>query len=505
MASEKQYLALDLGAESGRCMSGVLLNGKLELTEVHRFPTGPISLPTAYPAINNDEVSQVWDFLRFWQEAKTSIQAAAKLGKITSMGVDTWGVDFALLDKNGGLISHPYHYRDSRTNGMMEKAFERLSRKRIYEITGIQFMQLNTLYQLLSMQLQGSPALEIADKLLMVPDLINYWLTGQAVAEFSDVTTTQMYDANLGDWSPEIIAAMGFPQHIFPEIVPPGTRIGKLRPSLVKELGSDFEVVTSVSHDTGSAVAAVPAEAEDFIWISSGTWSIIGMNTQAPVINTLSYKHNLTNEGGRAKSNRFSKNVMGLWLVQQCRQAWKKEGKDYSYTELTDFARSAPHLKTIIDPDYHEFLQMGGMIDKIHRYCKITGQPVPETEGETIRAVLQGLALRYRTVIEQLEAISGKKTTAIHIVGGGTKNELLSQFTADALRRKVITGPVEATAIGNIIVQAQSMGGIANYQEGLVVIRNSFDIKTFLPGDSSGWDQAYALLKENEKKVKLAF
>jgi sugar (pentulose or hexulose) kinase len=388
---------------------------------------------------------------------------------------------------------------------MMEKAFEKLPRKRIYEITGIQFMQLNTLYQLLSMQLQGSPALEIADRLLMVPDLINYWLTGRAVAEFSEVTTTQMYDAQLSDWSPEIIAAMGFPKRIFPEIVPPGTRLGRLRPSLLKELGCDFEVVTSVSHDTGSAVAAVPAEKDDFIWISSGTWSIIGMNTQAPVINELSYEHNLANEGGRAGTNRFEKNVMGLWLVQQCRCEWRDQGKNYSYTELTDMARRAPHMKTIVDPDYNAFFQMGGMLEKIQKYCQITGQPVPETEGETIRAILQGLALRYRNAIELLEAISGKKTTDIHIVGGGTKNELLSQFTADALGRKVVTGPIEATAIGNIIIQAQSMGGVANYQEGLAVIRNSFDIKTFLPGDRSSWNQAFALLKENEKKIKLAF
>jgi len=509
MTYDKNYLAIDLGAESGRAILGTLANGRIELTEIHRFTTGPISLPTKYPAdeSRNDiqDSSLVWDFIRFWQEIMYSIRQVTQEVKLTSIGVDTWGVDFALLDKNGLLLSTPIHYRDSRTNGMMEKVFEKLSREEIYEITGIQFMQLNTLYQLYSLVHNDSPLLKIAGKFLMIPDLINYWLTGRAVSEFTEATTTQFFDTRQGQWSQDIIQAMGFPQHIFPEIIKPGTIIGPIRGFLSKEFECDLMVVAPPTHDTGSAVAAIPAETEDFIWISSGTWSIIGTNVSEPVINTQSYTCNFTNEGGIAGKFRFSKNVTGLWLVQQCRRQWQKEGKDYSYTELTALAKDAPHLKTIVDPGYGEFLHMGGMIEKIKQYCHLTGQPIPVDEGEMIRAVLQGLALKYRYVIEQLEEITGKKSNTIHIVGGGTKNKLLNQFTADALGCKVITGPIEATATGNIIVQAIAMGDIQNWQEGVSIIKNSFDIQTYLPGDRSDWDKAYECFKQNLNKITLAF
>jgi rhamnulokinase len=509
MTSEKKYLALDLGAESGRAILGILEKGKIELSEVHRFLTGPECLPTMYPKVASTEAetdnSLVWDFVRFWHEIKTGIQIASKKGKLESVGVDTWGVDFALLDKNGLLLTLPYHYRDCRTNGMMENAFERLPKRKIYEITGIQFMQLNSIYQLLSLSSQGSPILQIADKLLMVPDLINYWLTGRAVAEFTEATTSQIFDIRNKCWSEEIISAMGFPKHIFPEIVPPGTILGSLRRSVMDELDCDTVVVAPASHDTGAAVSAVPAEEKDYIWISSGTWSIIGMNTVEPVINDLSYKYNLTNEGGLDGTFRFSKNVTGLWIVQQCRSQWQKEGKDYSYTELTEMAQKAPNLKSFIDPDYSEFLLLGNMVEKVKAYCQITGQPVPETEGEVIRSVLQGLALRYRYVIEKLEEIADKKAATIHIVGGGTKNRLLNQFIADALGRKVVTGPVEATAIGNLIVQAIAKGDIANWQEGVSIIRSSFDIETFIPGDQTLWNAAYKSFQNNFDKINLAF
>lgn len=509
MAQEKHYLAIDLGAESGRGMLGTLSEGRLELSEISRFKTGPVQLPTRYPfkEKQNDqrECSLVWDFLRFWQEIKSAIQKARHIGEITSLGVDTWGVDFALLDEKGALIQYPYHYRDSRTEGMMEMAFKRLSRERIYEITGIQFMQLNTLFQLLAMQVDQDPALKIANKLLMVPDLINYWLTGRAVSEFTEATTSQILDTRKGDWSQEIIQAMGFPKHIFPEIIKPGSRLGPLRPSLFYELGFDTTVVAPPTHDTGSAVAAIPAESEDYIWISSGTWSIVGMNVPGPIINKETYANNFTNEGGVSGTYRFSKNVTGLWIVQQCREQWLKEGQEYSYTELTQMAQKAPHLQAFIDPDYNEFLQMGNMVEKIQDYCRITDQPAPETKGEITRAALQGLALRYRLVIEQLEKLSGRRAKEIHIVGGGTKNQLLNQFTADALNRKVITGPIEATATGNVIVQAIAMGDIPNWKEGVEVIKNSYDIQTYHPKKTNGWDEAYGKFKENLNKITLAF
>lgn len=509
MASERHYLALDLGAESGRGMMGTLSNGRIELCDVHRFQTGANNLPTMYPKIAKNygigDTSYVWDFIRFWQDVKESILLASKKAKLTSVGVDTWGVDFALLDKNGQMLSHPFHYRDNRTDGMMDEAFKRMPREKIYEITGIQFMQLNTIFQLLSMVVNKSPILKEADKLVMVPDLINYWLTGRAVAEFTEATTTQIFDTRKGKWSQDIITAMDFPKHIFPEIVMPGTVLGPLRASLTKELGVDLVVVAPPTHDTGSAVCAIPAEDEDFVWISSGTWSIVGMNTPEPVINKESYACNFTNEGGMAGNYCFSKNVMGLWLVQQCRRRWQKDGKDYSYTELTQMAKDAPVFKTLVDSDYGEFLKVGNMVKKINDYCKLTSQPVPQNEGEMIRAILQGLALRYRFVIEQLEEVSGRKASTIHIVGGGTKNKLLNQFTADALGKKVITGPIEATATGNLIVQAIAMGDIANWQEGVAVIRNSFEIDTYIPGDQAPWNAAYVKFKENAEKVTLAF
>jgi sugar (pentulose or hexulose) kinase len=505
MALEKNFLAIDMGAESGRGILGKLVHGHIDLTEIHRFTTGPVSLPTRYPTDGNGDSSLVWDFVRFWQEINDCVRSISKEEQITSMGVDTWGVDYGLLDRNGLLISTPYHYRDSRTNGMMEKAFEKLSKRRIYEITGIQFMQLNTLYQLFSLVVNDSPLIKIADKLLMIPDLINYWLTGCAVAEYTEASTSQIFDTRSGQWSQEIIAAMGFPRYLFPEIIRPGTVLGPLRGCVAKNLECELMVVAPPTHDTASAVAAVPVEDQDYIWISSGTWSIVGMNTPAPVINEHSYEANFTNEGGWDGTTRFSKNVTGLWLVQQCRSEWQKEGKDYSYTELTKFAQNAPHLKTIIDPDYSEFLQMGNMIEKIHNYCRLTEQPIPQDVGETIRAALQGLALRYRFVIEELEAIVGKRATAVHMVGGGTKNQLLSQLTADALGRKVITGPVEATATGNIIVQAIAMGDIKDKEEGVAVIKHSFDIHTFEPQNRQGWDAAYEKFKENLKKITLAF
>lgn len=505
----KNYLALDLGAESGRAILGSLTDGKLVLSEEHRFLTGAERVPTMYPdqvsAGLDSDCSLLWDFIRFWNEIKKAIQITSRKVKIEALGVDTWGVDFALLDKNGFLISSPFNYRDSRTNGMMEEAFRHLPKENIYEITGIQFMPINTLYQLLALVKRKSPHLPIVDKFLMVPDLINYWLTGTAVAEFTDATTTQLFDPIKMDWSPEIISAMNFPPHIFPKIVAPGTILGPLRVSVAQEVGAQTVVVAPATHDTGSAVSAVPAETADYIWISSGTWSVVGINTPKPVINEQSYQNNFTNEGGVNGTFRFSKNVMGLWVVQQCRQQWMEENKPFSYGELTQMAEKAPALRSFVDPDYSEFLRPGDMPEKVKKYCQLTNQPIPQTEGQIIRAVLEGLALRYRFVIEQLEQMSGRNMPKIHIVGGGTKNQLLSQFTADALGRRVIVGPIEATVVGNLIVQAIAKGDIKGWEEGVAVIRNSFEILTFEPGDQQPWNQAFEKFKSFVKQTSLAY
>ena len=505
----KHYLALDLGAESGRAILGTLQDDKLTLSEEHRFLTGAEAVPTFYPDMVpqslDGDCSLLWDFTRFWHEIKRSIHLAGKKARIEAVGVDTWGVDFALLDKKGNLIGSPYNYRDSRTNGMMDEAYKRLPKEKIYELTGIQFMPLNTLYQLLAMSFRNDPQFPVADKFLMVPDLINYWLSGKAVAEFTDTTTTQLYDPRKRQWSEEIIYAMGFPRHIFPDIVPPGTILGPLRGSVANETGIQPLIITPASHDTGSAVSAVPAEDNDFIWISSGTWSIVGMNSPEPIINADSYKYNFTNEGGLEGSYRFSKNIMGLWVVQQCRQQWIDEGREFSYTELTERASKAPKLKSFVDPDYSDFLRPGKTAEKVKEYCQITGQTVPQSEGEIIRAVLEGLALRYRYVIEKLEEVSGRKMSIIHIIGGGAKNQLLSQFTADALGKRVISGPVEATSIGNLIIQAIANKDIESWNEGLAIIRNSFEILTFEPGDKNPWDKAFENFKSHHAKIKLAF
>lgn len=506
---KKRYLALDLGAESGRVILGVLENGRLSLSEERRFITGPVSLPTKYSpqpgSSSQSDMSLVWDFARFWEEIKSGIKAAVKKGPINSIGVDAWGVDFAFLDHNGLLLSLPFHYRDRRTDGMMEEVFIRLPKERIYEITGIQFMPVNTIYQLCSLSSSHAPILEIADKFLMVPDLINYWLTGKAVGEFSNNTTSQLYDARNKNWSEEIISALGLPIDIFPEIVPSGTILGPMRQSLSDELDCDASVIAPATHDTGSAVAAIPAKEKDFVWISSGTWSIVGMNTSQPIINEESFQNNFTNEGGLEGTNRFSKNVMGLWILQQCKAQWKEAGFDYSYDDLMTIADEAPHLQSFIDPDFGEFLLPGEMIEKVKKYCRETQQPIPETDGEVVRAVLQGLALRYRYVIEMLEKISGLKASIIHVVGGGSKNRILNQFTADAIGRRVYSGPVEATAIGNIIVQAMANGDISSWQDGVEIINNSFDIEVFMPGDQKLWNDAYSQFINNQRKTKLAF
>jgi rhamnulokinase len=477
----------------------------MTLSEQHRFLTGANSFPTDYQKDDHSGTSLVWDVVRIWSEIKKGIKLAAGQAPLTSVGVDTWGVDFGLLDKNGALLGMPFHYRDSRTDGMLEEAFARMPKEDIYRITGIQFMQISTLYQLLSMVVGQSPQLQIADKFLMMADLIHYWLSGTAAVEFTNATTTQCLDSRKRDWSAEILDAMQLPRVIFPRIVMPGTRLGGLRPALAAELGCNPSVVVPATHDTGAAVSAVPAKRDDYVWISSGTWSIVGMNVPEPVISPLSLRYNFTNEGGLDGSYRFSKNVMGLWIVQQCRSQWQQEGREFSYAEMAGMATQAPHLKAFIDPDYREFLGMGSMADKVVDYCRLTGQPLPANEGEVLRAVLQGLALRYRYVIEKLEEVSGRKTAVVHIIGGGTQNRLLNQFTADALGKPVLTGPVEATAVGNLITQARAAGIIEDGEQGTAIIRNSFPIETYQPGKPDEWNVAYEAFKINLEKTKLAF
>ncbi len=487
MDIQTNFLALDLGAESGRAIVGTLENGRLTLNEVHRFPNVHVHLPDGWH----------WDTLRLWTDIKEGIRRAVEAteGNLTSVGIDTWGVDFGLLDRNDALVGVPYMYRDGRTDGMVEAADKIVPRAEIFERTGIQFLPLNSLFQLYSMVVAQSPILDIAQTFLPMPDLFNFWLTGRKVSEFSIATTTMCYDPRAKDWARPMLDKLGIPSRMFPEVVPSGTVLGKILPEVEEEVCIDgLTVVAPACHDTGSAVAGVPANGSDFAWVSSGTWSILGAELNEPVINEKSLAFNLTNEGGMNHTFRFCRNIMGLWLVQQCRRTWKLQGEDLSYGEITDMAADAEPFLALIDPDCEAFFKPGDMPSRIQAFCSRTGQPVPQTKGAVVRCALESLALKYRWVLERIEECLGRRLDPLYIVGGGTKNQLLSQFAANAIGRRVITGPIEATASGNIIVQAMAMGHVASLAEGREVIGNSFPTCTFDPVDHADWDKAYARL-----------
>jgi rhamnulokinase len=477
------FLALDLGAESGRAMSGQFDGQRLQLSEVQRFANGPVVLPSGIH----------WDVLRLWSEIKGSIALAVQKhgDDLASVGLDTWGVDFGLLDRSGALLGNPYHYRDSRTDGMVDEAFRRVGREEIFERTGIQFMQLNSLYQLLSMAVSESPLLEVAETFLTMPDLFNYWLTGRKVSEFSIATTTQCYDPRAGDWARPMLEKAGIPGRIFTEIVPPGTVLGDLLPQVAEEVGARVSVIAPACHDTGSAVAAVPAAGADFAYISSGTWSLMGAELTEPVINADSLAYNFTNEGGVGGTFRFLKNIMGLWLVQESRRTWASQGESLSYGELTQMAAEAEPLRAFIDPDDGDFLKPGDMPARIRAFCRRSDQPVPESKGAVVRCALESLALKYRWTLERLEEMLGRRLEPIHIIGGGTQNRLLNRFAADATGRRVVTGPIEATAIGNVLVQMMALGHIGSIKEGRRIVRTSFDVETYEPQGGDEWEDAY--------------
>jgi rhamnulokinase len=484
MSRRHNFLAFDLGAESGRAMLGRFDGERIQLSEINRFPNGAVRLPDGLH----------WDALRLWSEIKQGLILAAQEhgADLAGIGLDTWGVDFGLLDRNGALISNPYHYRDSRTDGMIAEACRCTSRKEIFEQTGIQFIQLNSLYQLLSMVVRRSPALDIAETFLMMPDLFNYWLTGRKVCEFTIATTSQCYDPRQGEWARPLLEKLDIPTHIFAEIVPPGTVLGGLSPAVAGEVGINrLSVIAPGGHDTALAVAAVPAESADFVYISSGTWSLMGTELLEPVINEQSLAAGFTNEGGVAGTFRFLKNIAGLWLVQECRRAWASEGDAFSYAELAQVAAEAAPLRSIVDPDDAEFLKSGDMPARIRAFCRETEQPAPESKGAVVRCALESLALKYRWVLERLEETLGRRLEPIHIVGGGTQNRLLNQFTADATGHLVVTGPVEATAAGNVMMQAMALGHIGSLEEGRRIVRNSFDVTTYEPTGGSAWDEAY--------------
>jgi rhamnulokinase len=477
-----QYIALDLGAESGRAIIATLEGDHLAINEAHRFSNGSVRLPDGLH----------WDVLRLWSEIKAGIAAAIESGaNPAGIGLDTWGVDFALLDKNGALLGNPFHYRDARTDGVPEEAFKRVSRVEIFAQTGIQFMQLNTLYQLYSMSLAKSPLFDAAETFITIPDLFNYWLSGNIANEFTIATTTQCYNPLTRSWAKSMLDSLGIPSRMFGPVSQPGTTLGTLLTAVAEETGAGaIKVVAPACHDTGSAVAAVPAQNQDFVWISSGTWSIMGAEVLQPVISEKALTYNFTNEGGVAGTWRLSKNIMGLWLVQECRRFWRSHGKDLSYDDITRLAAEARPFLAVIDSDADLFFHPGDMPEKIRKFCAESGQSVPQSKGEIVRVALESLALKYRLTLAHVEELSGTHLDPIHIIGGGTKNRLLNQFTADCTGRTVVTGPVEATAIGNVLMQAIALGQLNSLAEARAVVRKSFDVESYHSISCAGWDEA---------------
>jgi rhamnulokinase len=492
--TKKAYLAFDLGAESGRAMMGVLDDGKLALHELHRFANMPVTLPSGLH----------WNLLELWNNLLIGVRkameySAANSLELASLGVDTWGVDVALLGRSGQLLGLPYAYRDEHFAGAMDKAIAKVGAEHIYDVTGNQFMPFNTIFQLAYLHESEPAVLEQADKLLFMPDLLHYFFTGQAFNEATIVSTGQVVDPRLGNglgvWADGLLQELGIPRQMLGKIIPPGTRIGPVRSALAAELGLSrpLNVTVPASHDTAAAVAAVPVLGkQNWFYISSGTWSLQGVELDAPLISEATRAANFTNERGVGGTIRFLTIGAGMWLVQQMRRALAQRGEDYTYSQLTDLASAAKPFRTLLNPLHGPFGVQGGMIEKINEFARNTGQPQPGDVGQYVRACLESLALSYRATLGKVETLTGKHPEVIHIVGGGAQNTLLDQMTADATARPVTAGPFEATAAGNVLTQAMGDGQVVDAKQIRQIVANSFQPKTYTPKDIAAWDDAYA-------------
>jgi rhamnulokinase len=484
------YIAIDLGAESGRVVVGALDDGRLRLEEIHRFAHEPVWLPTGLH----------WDITGIWREIVAGLRKTAAWSRtagvnLVSVGVDTWGVDWALVDSAGELVGLPHAYRDPRNTDAFEQVVAKLGRQRIYETTGIQFMALNTLYSLYAHQLADANALDRAERLLFVPDLLHLWLSGSVAVEATIASTSQMIDCHTGDWAREMLADLGLPAHFLGPISPPGTRLGTIRARLAEEIGlpTTLSVVMPATHDTASAVAAVPArENSNWCYLSSGTWSLLGAELSAPCVSAAAQSASFTNELGVSGTTRFLKNIPGLWLVQECRRDFTRQGHEFDYATLTNMASASPAFRTLVDPSHLSFQAPGDMLRKISDVARATKQPVPESPGQFVRCALESLALAYRDKLATLESILGQRFDVLHVVGGGGKNSLLCQMTADAIERTVVVGPSEATATGNALVQAMATDEIADLPGLRRVVAQSVELITYEPRGSADWQAAYA-------------
>ncbi|MBQ7589329.1 MAG: rhamnulokinase [Verrucomicrobia bacterium] len=496
--NQKVYLGVDLGAESGRVIAGLWDGEKLTLEEIHRFGNGPVLLGNSIR----------WNVMGLWNEIQTGMSLAAKKfgDSIVSIGADTWGVDFVLLNKDEEVLGMPYHYRDARTNNIMEEVFKIVPKADIFADTGLQFMQFNSLYQLYAWEKHSPSILNAATTFLMMPDFLHWCMCGSKVVEFTNSTTTQFVNAIKRDWSKDLLAKLGIPSHFLPQIVKPGTCLGDLRQALAEKTGlKNVKVVVPPTHDTGAAVAAIPTRrtgSANWAYLSSGTWSLMGAEIQKASLTPQTLAYNMTNEGGVDDTYRLLKNIMGMWLIQQCKKSFENQGKKYSYAELEQMATKATPLRSIVDPDDSRFLNPTDMPKAMQEYCRETNQPVPETEGELMRCARESLALKYRETMLALNELTGEKIEVLHIVGGGSKDVLLNQMTADLCGVPVMTGPVEGTVIGNLLTQARADGELAGLSELREAVRSSSVIRTFEPEKSSKWEAGIAKFEELKKLRK---
>lgn len=482
--AEKKMLAIDLGASSGRGIVGSFDGEKLTLKENHRFSNDPV--------IVNGRM--YWDVLRIFHEIKQSItKTVLEKDDIRSIGIDTWGVDYALLDRHGRMLANPVHYRDTRTDGVVSYIDRFFSQRELYAATGIQCMNFNTIFQLMCDLRDDPEMISRADRMLNIPDLLNYFLTGKMANEYTILSTGALLDAAKRDYAFELLERAGVPRRLFGDIVQPGTKLGKLLPQVQGETGkTDADVLTVASHDTASAVIAVPTQEDDFVFISSGTWSLMGTELHAPKIDDAAAKYDFTNEGGANGTIRFLKNIMGLWLIQESRRQWRREGTEYSFAQLEAFARECKPLRCFINPDDASFATPGNLPERIREYCRRTGQYVPESVGEIVRCIYESLALKYRVTAESIKTLTGLQAKVIYVVGGGTKDGFLSQMTADATGMPVSAGPEEATAIGNLMMQMMAAGDAKSLEEARRIVAASFTCKHYEPtADRAAWDEAY--------------
>jgi rhamnulokinase len=478
-SEQKPFLAFDLGAESGRAMLARLRSGVLTVEEIHRFKNEPVEYGGSFH----------WDMPRLWLEIRKALRELRN-APLAGIGVDAWGVDYALLGDRGELLQNPYHYRDARTEGMIEEVLQKVTKEEIYRCTGIQFMPINTLYQLYAAQRQTPAILRAAQRLLTIPDLLNYWLTGNAVSEFTNASTTQFANPVSRSWANELLERLELPSHLLAPIVEPGTIVGTLARRLAGDSSlRNTQVIAPATHDTGSAVAAISAR-DGVAFLSSGTWSLVGTEIDRPILSSEALRLNFTNEGGVAGTTRLLKNVMGMWMLQECRRTWLALGKSHEHIELLEMAARETPFLSLVDPDHESFLRPADMPAAIDAFCKSTGQPTPQSHGAYVRAILESLALKYRMAIRDLETLTGKPIVKIRVVGGGSKNRLLNQFTADATGKLVLAGPSEATAIGNAAMQILATGAASSLEEVRAIVDRSFPAEVFCPLEPERWNES---------------